>query len=260
MHIIVNNTLINYNLSGKPVGVSGSVIVFLHGWGRTMEDFDDLAARLAAYFPQFSFLQMDLPGFGGSPLARQDGLSLDDYCTTLSALFEKLGCGRVILIGHSLGGRIAVKFAMLYPDQVEKLVLISAAGIRRRSPRLILLRVARSLFNTMFFAVRDFVFILRLKNLFGAAFGSRDYQVSHGALRETLKRVLAEDLRPDAKKISAPTLLLWGKNDRIAPPRDAAEYHALIKDSRLEILNGGHFIFLQKPEKCTDSIASFLKN
>jgi pimeloyl-ACP methyl ester carboxylesterase len=112
----------------------------------------------------------------------------------------------------------------------------------------------------VFFAVRDFVFILRLKNLFGAIFGSRDYQAAHGALRETLKRVLAEDLRPDAKKISAPTLLLWGKNDQITPLRDATEYHALIKGSRLEILDGGHFIFLDRPEKCADSIASFLKH
>jgi len=260
MHITVNNTLINYNLSGKPVGIGDGVIVFIHGWGRTMEDFDDLAARLAAYFPKYSSLQLDLPGFGGSPLSKEDGFSLDDYCAVLYGLLDKIGTGRAILIGYSLGGRIAIKFAGLHPDRVEKLVLISAAGIRRRAPRLILLRVARSLFNTLFFSVRDFTFILRLKNLFGAVFGSRDYRVAHGALRETLKRVLAEDLRPDAKKISAPTLLLWGKNDRITPPRDAAEYHALIKDSRLEILNGGHFIFLEKPEKCTDSIASFLKN
>lgn len=260
MQILVGNQPLHIEIKGEPVGSATSAIALLHGWGRAGDDFDKLVALLRPQFPEWTFLQVDLPGFGGSPLARQDGLSLDDYCTTLEALFKKLGPGRVTLIGHSLGGRIAIKFAALHPDRVERLVLISAAGIHRRSPRLILLRIARSLFNTIFFTIHDFVFILRLKNLFGAIFGSRDYQVAHKALRETLKNVLAEDLRDAAKKISVPTLLLWGKNDQITPPRDAAEYHALIKGSRLKMLDGGHFIFLERTEECNDSIASFLKN
>lgn len=260
MQILVGNQPLRIEIKGRPVGSATSAIALLHGWGRAGDDFDELIALLRPQFPEWTFLQLDLPGFGGSPLAREDGFSLQDYCTTLAALFKKLGPGRVTLIGHSLGGRIAIKFAAQFPDQVERLVLISAAGIRRRSLQRTLLGIARSLFNTTFFAVRDFVFILRLKNLFGAVFGSRDYQVAHKALRETLKKVLADDLRSDAKKISAPTLLLWGKNDQITPPRDAAEYHALIKGSRLEMLDGGHFIFLERPEECTAHIASFLRN
>ena len=223
MQILVGDQLLRIETKGGPIGSASRALIFLHGWAMTGRDFDDLAVRLAERIPAYAFVQVDLPGFGDSPLASQGGLSLNDYCTTLEALFKKLGLAQVTLVGHSLGGRIAIKFAARAPDQVEKLVLISAAGIYARSPRLILLRTGRALFKTLFFAVRDFAFILRLKNLLGAAFGSRDYQVARGALRETLKKVLAEDLRPDAKKISAPTLLVWGKEDRITPLRDADE-------------------------------------
>ncbi len=258
--IIVNGTILAYRVAGERLDAARRVLVFLHGWGRTRDDFDDLVGRLFPHFSDCAFLQLDLPGFGGSPLTRPDGLSLDDYCNILKDFFHKLGLARVTLIGHSLGGRITIKFAALYPDLVEKLILISAAGIRPRSFRRTLLGAGRALFKTVFFAVRDFTFILRLKNLLGAAFGSRDYQTAHEALRETLKKVLAEDLRQDAKKISAPTLLVWGAQDQITPLRDCEEYHSLIRGSQLEVLDGGHFAFLQNPGKCAELIASFLQN
>lgn len=259
MQMIADKSLINYTLSGV-VDKDRPLLVFLHGWGRTMEDFNVLKDFLMRGLPQFAFLQFDLPGFGGSSLARQNGLSLEDYCTTLKELFNKLGLTQVIFVGHSLGGRIAIKFAALYPDQVEKLVLISAAGIPFQSWRGLLLSMGRRLFQTVFYPFRNFGSILRFKNLLGATFGSADYQTSHGALRETMKKVLAEDLRPDAAHINVPTLIVWGNKDQITPLRDAEEYHALIRDSRLEVLEGGHFAFLEKPKECAELVQSFLQH
>ncbi|TSD02788.1 MAG: hydrolase [Parcubacteria group bacterium Greene0714_36] len=259
MRILAHGSILNINLSGAPLAEAGRVVLLLHGWGRSLDDFGDLASRLASAFPDTAFLSMDLPGFGGSPLAKDTGFSLADYCAVIRSVFDKMDVGRAVLIGHSLGGRIAIKFAALHPDRVERMALISAAGIPARSFRLTLLRIGRGLFKTVFFAARDFKYILRLKNLLGAIFGSKDYQTARGALYETLKKVLAEDLRDDAKKISIPTLLVWGKNDQITPPRDAAEYHALIKGSRLEMLDGGHFAFLEYPAQCASIIVSFLR-
>lgn len=260
MRILAGDQPLRIEIKGGPIGQATCAVALLHGWGRSGGDFDELVSRLALHFPACAFLQVDLPGFGGSPLRRQDGLSLDDYCTTLAELFKKIEVTRVTLIGHSLGGRIAMKFVALHPERVEKLVLISAAGIPFRSMWTLLLALGRKLFQTALYAFGDFGPMLRLKNLLGATLGSRDYRTSHGALRETLKKVLAEDLRGDAKKISVPTLLLWGKNDQITPPRDGAEYHSLIKGSRLEMLDGGHFVFLEKPEESAAAVASFLQN
>ena len=271
MLMAANNTVLNYRMFGRPIGGENGVIVFLHGWGRTLDDFNDLKNHLTQALPQAPtpkslvsgqavFLALDLPGFGGSPLAKADGFSLDDYCITLRAFFEKLELGHVVLIGHSLGGRIAIKFAARHPERVEKLVLISAAGIPYRSLRTFLLGLGRRLFQTVFYAFGDLKSIVRFRNLFGAIFGSKDYQISHGALRDTLKKVLAEDLRPDAAKIKVPTLLLWGARDQITPLRDGQEYHTLIRGSRLEVLDSGHFVFLEHPEECARRIASFLQN
>ena len=260
MRILVHDSVFNIDFSGLPLGSADRVIVFLHGWGRTGADFNDLASRLARDFPAYALIQLDLPGFGGSPLVRTGGLSLADYSALLRALLEKLGVARISIVGHSLGGRIAIKFAALYPDCVQKLILISAAGIPPQSFRLKTLVAGRAAFRTIFYSMRDFAYILRLKNLLGAIFGSRDYQVTHGPLRETLKKVLAEDLRPDAAKITVPALIIWGANDRITPLRDGREYHALIKKSRLEILDGGHFAFMEKPDECGRLIRLFLQD
>ncbi len=260
MQILIGNQPLRIEVTGKAVGSTAPAVVFMHGWGRTGDDFEDLASRLVIDFPEYEFLRLDLPGFGGSPFAKPDGFSLDDYCITLLAFFEKLELGRVIIIGHSLGGRIAIKFAARHPERVEKLVLISAAGIPYRSLRTFLLGLGRRLFQTVFYAFGDLKSIVRFRNLFGAIFGSKDYQISHGALRDTLKKVLAEDLRPDAAKIKVPTLLLWGARDQITPLRDGQEYHTLIRGSRLEVLDSGHFVFLEHPEECARRIASFLQN
>ncbi|MFY9463162.1 MAG: alpha/beta hydrolase [Candidatus Sungiibacteriota bacterium] len=260
MQILAGDSIVNINLSGAPVASASRVIIFLHGWGRAMDDFNELKNRMAEQMPNTAFLQMDLLGFGGSPLHQEKGLSLDDYCAVLRDLMDKIGISRAALVGHSLGGRIGIKFAAQYPNRVEKLVLISAAGIPAQSFRITLLALGRTFFNTIFYALRGFSLILRLKNLLGAIFGSRDYHISRGALRETLKKVLGEDLRSDAARISAPALLIWGSRDQITPLRDGEEYHALIKGSRLEILSGGHFVFLEKPEPCADAIALFLQD
>lgn len=259
MQILAQGALLAIDFSGAPIAAADRIIIFLHGWGRSLEDFAMLANRLAPQMPDTAFMQIDLPGFGGSPLQKEAGFSLDDYCAVLHRLMDKIGIRRAVLAGHSLGGRIAIKFAASYPDRVEKLVLISAAGIPFQSLRGFLLTMGRRLFQTVFYAFPDFGPILRLKNLLGATFGSRDYRITHGALRETLKKVLAEDLRGDAARISAPTLLLWGRRDQITPLRDGEEYHTLIKESRLEILEGGHFVFLEQPKTCADAITSFLR-
>lgn len=259
--MLAGNTPVHYARTGA-AGANAPAVLLLHGWARTLKDFDGLAGRLAAVFPGHAFLQIDLPGFGASPLQAAAGYNLDDYCTTLRLFMEKVGVARAVLIGHSLGGRIAVKFAASYPDRVEKLVLIASAGIPPQSWRLTLLGAGRIFFKTVFWAFRDFAFILRLENLLGAIFGGPDYRATatYRPLRETLKKVLAEDLRPDAAQISAPTLLLWGRNDQITPLADGEKYHALIRGSRMAIMEGGHFAFLECQEESAREIISFLQD
>lgn len=258
MQIAVGNSIITCKMSGAPVESAKLAVVFLHGWGRDMSDFDDMEKRLRPILPNAAFVGLDLPGFGRSPLNREGGFSLDDYANTLKNFLDKLAVSRVILIGHSFGGRVSIRFSADHPEKVEKLILISTAGIKRKSFRLQLLAVGRRLFQTIFSSLGDFRFILRLKNLAGALLGSRDYRVTHGALRETFKKVIGDDLWRDAARLRVPALLIWGQNDKITPLAEGRTYHKLIPNSRLEILDCGHFPFLEKPDETAKLITSFL--
>ncbi|MBI2624157.1 alpha/beta hydrolase [Candidatus Parcubacteria bacterium] len=260
MQILAGNAIVNCALTGAPLTPGSTVLVFLHGWGRTMEDFDALRETLMNRLPAATFLQFDAPGFGRSPLPEGKSFSLTDYAMALGGLLEKLAVTRPVLVGHSFGAGIALTYAARFPASVEKIVLISAAGIRRRSFQHWLLTAGRFLFRGIVFGFRDFRFTLRLKNLLGMFFGSRDYRHARGALRDTFKKVVAEDLRPIAGRIERPTLLIWGSRDAETPLRDGRTYHELIKGSRLEILDAGHFPILEKPAECAQLIASFLEH
>lgn len=273
MQILVGNTIVKYALAGAPLAPGSTVLVFLHGWGRTMEDFDALREVLTRRLPAATFLQLDAPGFGGSPLPERRGaerpggprlagrgFSLTDYATVLGNLLGKLGIARATLVGHSFGAAIALTYASRFPASVEKLVLVSAAGIRRKGFRHWLLAAGRFLFRSIFFVFRDFRFTLRLKNLLGTFFANEDYRPTRGVLRDTFKKVVAEDLRAVAGRIEMPTLLIWGTRDAETPLSHGRTYHALIRGSRLEVLDCGHFPILEKPSECAQLIASFLEH
>lgn len=258
MQIAVGNSIINCKVSGAPVESAKLIAVFLHGWGRTMNDFDGLAAAVLRGRPDAAILQLDLPGFGGSPLPREGGFSLDDYCQVLESLLDKLAIPKAALVGHSFGGRIGIRFGASHPERVERLILISTAGLRRKTLGLQLLAVGRRLFQTIFSSRGDPRFILRLRNLIGALFGSRDYRITQGALRETFKKTIGDDLRHNAARLRVPTLLIWGRNDKTTPLDDGRIYAQLITGSRLEILECGHFPFLERRDGCANLVVSFL--
>ena len=120
-------------------GGEGPPVVLLHGWGASSELWRPIAGHLRA---SFTVLAPDLPGFGRTP-SPPAGWSVEDYARWVLALLDRRGVGTAHLIGHSFGGRVAIKLAARWPDRVGKVVLTSSAGIppprsaRRR------LRVAR---------------------------------------------------------------------------------------------------------------------
>lgn len=259
MQIQVGENIISYQLSGSPLKLGRPAVVFLHGWGRAKEDFDQLVAKLVAGGLQAAFLRVDLPGFGSSTLQATDGFSIDDYCKSLERLFDKLDIARAVLVGHSFGGRIAIKLAAIYPERVERLILIAAAGIPKRSFWLKLVAVGALVWKFATTGLRDTRLVRRLKYTLVPFVASEDYRNAPPSLRETLKKIIKEDLRQAAALVRAPTLLIWGREDEITPVAVGQAFHALISNSRLEVIEDvGHFSFLKYPDACSRLIASFL--
>jgi pimeloyl-ACP methyl ester carboxylesterase len=220
--------------------------VMLHGWGRSLDSLRALGEMLAA---SCRVLLVDLPGFGNSPLpsaASNDGggWSTIDYCERVKSFLDDEGIARFVLLGHSFGGRIAVRIAARYPESVDSLVLIGTAGLKRDRPpleelkvRLIRAVVSSAKWTDGAFGTRFFQHYLAQR------VGSRDYQAA-GDLRRTLVRTVNEDLAPEASSLKQPALLLWGEQDTETPLDVARKFNTLLRNSELHIFpNKGHELF-----------------
>jgi UDP-N-acetylmuramoyl-tripeptide--D-alanyl-D-alanine ligase len=236
-----------YHASGE--ATVAPPVVLLHGWGA---DADALSLVQSCLEPEFRVIAFDLPGFGQSdpPPAAWDS---NAYAELIGKGLERLGLSKVSLIGHSFGGKIAIVLAARWPERVPRLVLVDSAGIRHtRSPayraRVAAFKVARRLVGRG-----------PMGELLAGRFGSVDYRRA-GQLRPTLVRVVNEDLVPLLRSVKAPTLLIWGDQDRETPLSDAAIMERELTDAGLVVFQGaGHFPYADDPPRFCRVVANFLK-
>jgi len=184
------------------IGGSPARVVALHGWGRTGADFSGLLAGLDA-------LAIHLPGFG--PAGAPDAVwGTDDYARLVADAIEPLG--PVVVVGHSFGGRIAVRLAASRPELVKALVLTGAPLVRlapAAKPKMSY-RIAKSL--NRIGLIPDSVMEARR-----AKAGSADYNAAQGIMRDIMVKTVNENYDDDLVRINVPTWLVWGENDTAAP-------------------------------------------
>jgi pimeloyl-ACP methyl ester carboxylesterase len=234
---------------------AGPVVLLLHGWGDTLATFDELIPELGAK----RFIRLDLPGFGASEPPR-GAWDVSRYATFVRHFLDKLDVVEPdILVGHSFGGRIAIKGVASSTIKPKYLVLIASAGVAasrsaRRSAFSILAKIGKILT-----ALPPFSFFKeRLRARLYRLTGSADY-LRAGALKETFLNVVREDLRADAEKIKVPTLLVWGENDTETPLAEARTLEKAIANARLAIISGaGHFVHREMPKDVAESINTFI--
>lgn len=242
---------INYKVSGE-----GKSIILLHGWGTQIKSFEPIHKYLENYFRTYS---IDFPGFGQSN-PPETPWGTEAYACLIKQFLHNLGIINPILIGHSFGGRIAIRLAST--EKVSKLILIDSGGIRPKRKFNYYIKVYSYKFIKYFVKLP----ILRhfsnnLLGSFSKKFGSKDYQNASGIIRATLVKVVNEDLKNFMPQIKVPTLLIWGENDRETPVSDGKLMEKLIPDAGLVILkNVGHFSYLEKLNEFLLIISSFLKD
>jgi pimeloyl-ACP methyl ester carboxylesterase len=154
------------------------------------------------------------------------------------------------LIGHSHGGRVILKGGFDFP--VEKIVLIDSAGIvPPRKPPKFSYRLARAL-------LKPFPALL---NAYKSRRGSADYRAATPIMRDTLVKIVNEDMRGGLAQIQISTLLIWGENDTATPLTDAQLIASLIPDAGLvTVKNAGHYAHLDDPAFVYSVIDSFLED
>ena len=236
----INNIDINYIQYGNS---KGKDVVLLHGWGQNIEMMRPLGDNLE----DFRITILDFPGFGESS-EPEKALTIYDYTDMLEELLKELGVKNPIVMGHSFGGRVAIVYASR--NKVEKLVLFGAPCIREER---------KSLKESMLKGIKKLPGMNSLGEYMKKHIGSEDYRNASPVMRETLVNTVNEDLSECAKKIEAPTLLIWGTNDVAAPIEDAKKLEALLVDGALIELPGcTHYAYLEALPQVISILNNFL--
>ena len=210
-------------------------IIGLHGWGRSHKDFNLAFSGMAA-------LAVDLPGFGASP-PPSDAWGSAEYAAFLAETLSSMG-ERFAVVGHSFGGRIAVRLAQLHPDLVSSLVLTG-------TPLLRLGDAPRSPVGYRFVKKLARLGLISEERLDRARrrYGSADYRSSNGVMRDVLVRVVNEEYGTVLEQIRCHVTLVWGSEDTVVPIEIASRARAILSSAALMVLEGAdHYSVLERHE------------
>lgn len=220
----------------------------VHGWGASIELLSPLSLRLSRL--GYRCHQIDLPGFGGSD-EPYEPFTIFDYAAFCLAYLDHLGINKIHYFGHSLGGRIGLILGSDHGDRIESLVLSNSAGIKVEAALQTRLRTSvykslrRGLENIGAESAAD-----ALRKSYNRRFGSDDYRKASPILRQTLINVVNQDLLDHAKRVSVPTILIWGDNDHETPLWMGRKLEAAIPDAALILHEGaGHYAYLDFPDR-----------
>ncbi|MDX1658085.1 MAG: alpha/beta hydrolase [Nitriliruptorales bacterium] len=261
----------------RTAGDDGPVLVLIHGITQNSTTWQQLSRHLDTG----RLVAVDLPGHGESENPPGDH-SMGAYASTVRDLMLLLGHDSATLVGHSLGGGIALQFAYQFPEMTDRLVLIDSGGLGIEvSP---LLRAASlpgadpviALLSTD--AVKQFATSLsRGLQRLGLRFGTDLAEVWRGldnladpTQRQAFLRTVRGAIGLGGQRISAndklylaehvPTLLIWGAKDRIIPLTHATDAHEAIPGSRLRVLrDAGHFPHLDAPRTVAEHVGAFVE-
>ncbi len=231
-----NGTKIYYKLIGADLK---RTVLLLHGWGRSHEDFDGLAEL----FSGRSFLAIDFPPFGKS--AKDiEGWGIFTYAQMVMSLCEHLNIKSVDIVAHSFGGRVATILSAVECSFVHSCVLVGSAGMKPKRG----IKYHCKVFKYKFCKKMG-------KNLQNQ--GSPDYQALSPEMKKTFVNVVETHLEEYAKQIKTKTLIVWGMEDKETPLYMAKRLNKLIKNSHLELLNGGHFAFKENKYRFFNLVKKF---
>ncbi len=247
-------------------------IVFVHGLGGQWQNWLENIPRAAQ---ERRVIALDLPGFGLTPMPRER-ISISGYGRCVDALCEKLGLGRVDIVGNSMGGFVAAEVAIQFPERIDQLVLVSAAGIASADiatapvvavGRLVSAVVTHSAAQYRFLASRprsrhhSLALVARHPSRLKPDLAYEGFFKGAGkpGFQDALRANLDYDFRDRLPEIRQPTLIVWGEKDAILPVRDANEFERLIPDSRkLVMKETGHIPMAERPQTFNDVMLDFL--
>lgn len=236
--IQVGRYLVYYQVVGE-----GEPVVLVHGLSGSLRWWRRNVPALARHYQVYL---IDLPGFG---MMRRfpRRLTLDEVADDLVAWLRAMGLQKVSLIAHSMGGYLCMRVAATYPELVERLVLVSPAGIPK----------FRSLWG---YALPLLVAVRYLTPRFFPVLAYDALRAGPLTLLRAAQDLLTRDVRAYVKAIKVPTLLIWGVNDTLVPSVLGDVLRQELTNSRLFLLKkAGHVGMFDQPEVFNAAVLAFLR-
>ena len=247
-------------IDGKKIAVvdtgEGEDVAFvLHGWGANIESVMPIVNSLR---DRYRVIAYDSLGHGDSD-APDEVIGGDDYVALLKRIYDYYGVSRATCIGHSFGGKTLSVFAALYPERVDKLVLVDASGVLPKRSfsyyrKVYTFKFLKNMYKLLFFWQDTEKALAR----FYKKFGSDDYKAADGIMRKVFVKVVNESTEEYFPRIQADTLLIWGDEDDATPLYMAKVFEEKIPEAGLVVLKGGHYSYLDAYGQFDAVLRSFL--
>jgi pimeloyl-ACP methyl ester carboxylesterase len=271
-------TIHGYRRAFRVAG-TGPAILLIHGIGDNSTTWDTVQSKLAQ---RFTVIAPDLLGHGKSDKPRAD-YSVAAYANGMRDLLSVLDIEQVTVVGHSLGGGVAMQFAYQFPQLVERLILVGAGGVTKDVN--IALRIASVPMGSEALALLRLPMVLPALQVIGRVGGALFGSTGVGRDLPEVVRILADLPEPTASSAFARTLravvdwrgqvvtmldrcyltesvpvqLIWGSRDSVIPVEHAKMAHSAMPGSQLEIFEGsGHFPFHDDPDRFVELVEKFI--
>jgi pimeloyl-ACP methyl ester carboxylesterase len=253
-------------------GGDGPPLLFLHGLGGVWQNW---LLNIAAFMHTHRCVAFDLPGFGESEMPRRD-LSISGFAGTADAVCGAVGIDCPVVLGNSMGGFVGAELALKFPTRVDKLVLVSAAGLSteyvKTEPVLATARAWAALITRI--GSQSDAILRRPRGRRMALQAVVRYpeklsvplaiEIARGGgspgFNDAFRALLAYSFRDKLDRIEVPVLIVWGRNDVLVPVEDAEAFEHLIGENAHSVIfdDTGHLAMVERPSRFNELLAGFL--
>lgn len=283
--------ILSYNKEVEKISIAGEKIAYVEAGSRekTLLFVHGLSSNLQAWNKNISKLEynfrciaVDLPGYGKST-KNNTNYSLADYATFLNGFIQKMQLQNVVLVGHSMGGQIAVHTVLANPENFNRLIMVAPAGIETfTDEEAVIMKTSytpqmvegttpeqiRNNFKMNFYSFpedAEFMVKERIKMK-----DTEDMKIYSEVVVNNISAMLDEPVIESLSEIKIPVLIIYGTNDLLIPNKyfhPSQDINSLVGDAKERISNlnvklikeAGHFVNYEKSDEVNKSINEFLK-
>lgn len=252
--IVIDNQTVHYEVFGR-----GRPVLFLHGWMGSWRYWFPTIEQVEAKYRAYSF---DFWGFGESR-RKSTPESIQNYSRQVIRFLDALGIDKVLLVGHSMGGMVALKTALDYPARIASVVTVGAPIVGSSLSWFLKMTCYQPVANT--FANTPWLRRFLFRHFLGETSDPAVHEILDDSLKSsavTLQRSIASmlrtDLRPELSRLTTPALIVHGGRDEIVNPNQVDLFHQVSLAQVVVMPKSRHFPFLDEPEQFNMLLLSFL--